>query len=309
MATMPVIASSFSPERGQRLDQRAGDDPGDDRGEQAEQRAEHHRPPQAAAHADERGGDGGEDQHRLEALAEDEDRRVGHHGGAARAVAQRRRRVGQLLVEHEPRLAQLAPRGPVGDQRRQAGLLRRAEPDRALDVERQPGIERLQAPLGAELEERVRLQPCLLGLAVLAGAGRRLHAVERQGDQVVVGLVGALLPRLGHRRVQRVLDPRGLGLDLVRRRAPPRAARPRRPRGGRAGRCRLPPCRCARRRAWRAGRAGRRRPRRRRCGRRPPPGSRSRASRGRRRRRGRTRPARARGNAAAAARAGPPRRA
>ena len=90
-----------------------------------------------------------------------------------------------------------------------------AEPDRALDVEREPGVERLQPPLGPELEERVRLEPRLLGLAVLAGAGRRLHAVERERDQVVVGLVGALLPRLGHRRVQRVLDALGLGLDLV----------------------------------------------------------------------------------------------
>jgi hypothetical protein len=47
---------------------------------------------------------------------DDEDRRVGDHGGAARAVAQRGRAVGQLVVERASRLAQLAPRGAVGDQ-------------------------------------------------------------------------------------------------------------------------------------------------------------------------------------------------
>ena len=59
-----------------------------------------------------------------------------------------------------------------------------------------PGSNDLQPALGAELEERVGLEPRLLGLPVLAGADRGLHAVERQRDQVVVGLVVRLLPGL-----------------------------------------------------------------------------------------------------------------
>ncbi len=79
----------------------------------------------------------------------------------------------EQLVEPPPRLAQLAPRRAIGDQLRQARLAAGTEPDRALDVERQAGIERLQPPLGAELEERVGLEPRLLGLLVLARRPRR----------------------------------------------------------------------------------------------------------------------------------------
>ena len=70
-----------------------------------------------------------------------------------------------------------------------------------------PGSKRAQAALGAELEERVGLQARLLGLAVLAGAGGGLHAVQREPDQVVVGLVGLLGPRLRHRGRERGRRP------------------------------------------------------------------------------------------------------
>ena len=103
-----------------------------------------------------------------------------------------------------------------------------AEPDQALDVGREAGVERLQPPLRAELEERVGLEPRLLGLAALAGADRGLHAVERQRDEVVVGVVGRLLPRGGHRRLELVSIFVALRLD--RRRGDVRrscAARPR----------------------------------------------------------------------------------
>ena len=78
-----------------------------------------------------------------------------------------------------------------------------------------PGVDRLQPPLGAELEERVGLEPGLLGLAALAGADRGLHAVERQRDQVVVGVVGRLLPGRGHDRLELLLDRGALLLDRV----------------------------------------------------------------------------------------------
>ncbi len=104
------------------------------------------------------------------------------------------------LVSSARRVSRIARRGArLAICVREAVLAQRAEPDQALDVERQARVEAAQAPLGAELEERVRLQPRLLGLAVLAGADGGLHAVERERDQVVVGLVGLLRPRLRHR--------------------------------------------------------------------------------------------------------------
>ena len=120
-----------------------------------------------------------------------------------------------LRVEREARLADLAPRRAVGDQLGEPGLAAAAEPDQPLDVERQPGVERLQAPLGPELEERVGLQARLLGLAVLAGAGGGLHAVERERDQVVVRLVGRLLSRPRASPPRRRLGAAGERLDLL----------------------------------------------------------------------------------------------
>ena len=82
-----------------------------------------------------------------------------------------------------------------------------------------PGSKRAQPALRAELEERVGLQPRLLGLAVLAGAGGGLHAVERERDQVVVGLVGLLGPGFGGiAPFKRALGLRGDALDLLVRR-------------------------------------------------------------------------------------------
>ena len=246
---------------------------------------------------------------RLEALAEDDDRRVGDDRRAARAVAQRRRRVAPARSSRARRVSWISRRGA----RRSISFARPGVPCdpnhiEALDVEREPRVEGLQPPLGPELEERVGLQARLLGLAELAGAGGGLHAVQRDRDEVVVGLVGRRLPRVGHRGPQGVLgrarerlDVAGVGDALLAL-------------GGlvddraRGGRGRARPRRCARGRAWPAGRAGRRTRSARRCGRRPPPGPRSRASPAGRGRRARTRRARARGSAAAAGRgARPPR--
>ena len=148
-------------------------------------------------------------------FAEDDDRRVGHDRGLVGGVAQRRRGVGELLVQRQPRLADRAPRRARGDQLREPFVLGRAEPDQAFDVEREALVEGAQPPLGAELEERVGLQPRLLGLAVLAGAGGGLHAVERERDQVVVGLVGLLGPFRRHRGLQRARRLRGDLLHLL----------------------------------------------------------------------------------------------
>ena len=62
-----------------------------------------------------------------EPLAEDDDRRVGDDRGLVGGVAERGRRVAELLVEHQPRLADLAPRRALRDLLRQpvAGRARR----------------------------------------------------------------------------------------------------------------------------------------------------------------------------------------
>ena len=153
-------------------------------------------PPQAPLRADEGRGDRGEDEHRLQPLAEHEDGRVGDDRGLVRAVAQRGRGVAQRVVEDEARLVHLPARRALGDELREPLLVARAEPDEALDLDRQAGVERLQPPLRPELEERVRLQARLLGLLVLGRADRGLHPVERERDEVVVGLVRRLLPLL-----------------------------------------------------------------------------------------------------------------
>ena len=199
---------------------------------------------------------------RLEALAEDDDRRVGDDRGlvgASRRASRRRRRACSSSASRVSRISRRGARSAISLAR--PVLAAGAEPDQALDVEREARVERLQPPLGAELEERVGLEPRLLGLAVLAGADGGLHAVERERDQVVVGLVGRLLSTpSGIVAVERVLDPRrssastSLGgrhaLVAARSRSPtiaPSSVERRRDRA-----------RCAPGRAWRAGRAGRR---------------------------------------------------
>ncbi|MCX6956497.1 MAG: hypothetical protein NTV51_30560 [Verrucomicrobia bacterium] len=131
---------------------------------------------------------------------------------AVGGVAERRGGVAQALVELDPRLADLPARGTIGDQGREAVTVVGAEPDEALDGEREALVEGLQAALRAELEERVGLEARLLRLAVLPGADGGLHAVERQGDEVVVRLVGRLRPLPGHDVPQPVVDP---VLDLL----------------------------------------------------------------------------------------------
>ena len=261
----------------ERAQQRLGEDPGEHRDEEAEPGADQHRPAHPAPHAHERGRDGGEDEHRLEPLAEHDDRRVGDDGRLVGGVPERRGGVGELLVEHQPRLVDLAPRRAIGDQLGEALLVDRAEPDQALDVGREPWLERLEPPLGPELEERVGLEPRLLGLLVLLGADGRLEPVERQRDQVVVGFVVRLLPLLRHRRREVVLDPlrqrvdvlgRAHALGLLGRLADDPAE---------LGDPVLDRLRARRVALGELATAGRRARRRRRCGTRPPPGSRSRA--------------------------------
>ena len=107
----------------------------------------------------------------------------------------------------------LAPRRAARDEIGQPGPVERAEPDQALDLGGQRGVERLQAALGPELEDRVELHPRLLGLPVAACRHLLLEAVERDLDQVEVALVGLLLPGVGIERLQPLADRLGLRLD------------------------------------------------------------------------------------------------
>ena len=121
-------------------------------------------------------------------------------------------------------------RAAAVDQRREAVAVARAVPEEAFTAGEELGGETAQALLGAELEERVGLDPRLLGDVVLAGLDGLLHAVERAGDEVEVGArvvrqpglgedrVGGRDDRLGvigqHRRVGHVLAARGR-LEIV----------------------------------------------------------------------------------------------
>ena len=108
-------------------------------------------------------------------------------------------------------------RAALGDQLGQPVVALGAEPDEALHARHHAGRDRAQAQLGAELEEGVGLEPGLLGLGVLAGAHGALHAVERELDQVEVGLRVVLAPLLRQHPVERLagLLVRGLHLVLV----------------------------------------------------------------------------------------------
>jgi hypothetical protein len=80
----------------------------------------------------------------------------------------------------------------------------RPEPDQALDPVDGVRRDRAQAQLGPELEEGVGLQARLLRRGVLTGPDRGLHPVERDLDQVEVGLVVVLLPVVGQQRGEHV---------------------------------------------------------------------------------------------------------
>ena len=243
----------------QRVQQRRRQHERDDADAEPGERAEQHRPALAAVGAEQAGRDRGEDQHRLEALAEDDDRRVGDDRRLRGGVAERRRDVGQLVVEHRARGPDLAPRRAARDEVGEPLMAERAEPDQALDLGGQRGVERLPAALGPELEDRVELHQGLLGLAGAAGGHLLLEPVERDLDQVEVALVGLLLPGVGIERGQALADRLGPRLDVAGqmhrakgvpgRRAGAGPARPaahrrRRPRPGRCARA----CRAGRRR-------------------------------------------------------------
>ena len=121
----------------------------------------------------------------------------------------------QLVVELRARGPDLAPRRAARDEIGEPLVIARAEPDQALDLGGQRGVERLQAALGPELEDRVELHPRLLGLAVAAGGHLLLEPVERDLDQVEVALVGLLLPGVGIERRQALADRLGPRLHVA----------------------------------------------------------------------------------------------
>ncbi len=190
--------------------------------------------------ADEARRDRGQDQHRLEPLAEHDDRRVGDHGRLRRRVAERGGDVGELVVEHRAGRLDLSARRVAGDQLREPRTAQRTEPDQALDIGGERRIERHQAALRPELEDRVQLDAGLLRLAVAPGGDLLLEPVERDLDQVEVALVGLLLPGVREQLRQALVDRLALRFDGVHLAARPagspgrRAARRRAPSAGSA---------------------------------------------------------------------------
>ena len=177
------------------------DDPRDDaRGERADD-AEHERAAEPALRADHARHQRGEDEHGLEALAEDDDRAVRDHGGPrARARADPHLRLGQRLVEGETGLLELRERRLALDQLHEPVGVAVPVPEERLDLLERAGRDPAQPLLGPELEDAVRLEPRLLGPAPVALRGGRLDAVERRGDHVEVRGLGGLVPSLGEDR-------------------------------------------------------------------------------------------------------------
>ncbi len=176
---------------------------------------------------DEPGGQRGEDQHRLEPLTEDDDRRVRDDGEArARPGADGCLRVGERGVERLARRGDLLDGRLAADELREPCVAVRSVPEEPLRCGEEIGGEAAQPLLRPELEERVRLEPCLLGRRVLAGTDGVDDPVERRADDVEVGGGARVLPLLWEdplgeleRLVRLRLDGlgRGHGGTLVRR--------------------------------------------------------------------------------------------
>ena len=175
----------------------------------ASKRAAQDRPAEAAARADHARGDRGDDQDRLEALAEDDHRGVGDHRRLARALAGLRARLVERLVQDQPGLAQVGDAAVARDQLGEAVDAAGSVPHQSLHLGDQGRVERPQRDLGPELEERVGAEARLLGLVALGGRDRGLHLVEADVDQVEVRLGVGLLPLRGEDLVE---DRRRLGM-------------------------------------------------------------------------------------------------
>ena len=202
----------------ERLEDELGDEPEEHARRQREQRSAQDRAAQSAARADHARGDRGDDQDRLEALAEDDHRGVGDHRRLARALASLRARLVERLVQDQPGLAQVRDAAVARDQLGEAVDAAGAVPHQSLDLGDQRRVERAQRDLRPELEERVGAEARLLGLVALGGRDRGLHLVEADVDQVEVRLGVRLLPLL---RKDPVEDRRRLGvrgLDVLERR-------------------------------------------------------------------------------------------
>ena len=151
---------------------------------------------QPALRADHAGGQHGQDQDRLEPLAEDDDGRVRDHGRVVgRARPDGGLRLAERDVELRARLGDLLRRGMARDQLGEALLSVRAVPEVALDGLEEAGREPAQPLLRPELEEGVALQPGLLGGAVGARLHGQLEPVERGPDHVEVGQARGIAPR------------------------------------------------------------------------------------------------------------------
>ena len=200
----------------ERRQHRLGDDEARDGRGQGGRRADQKRPSQAAPGADEPGRERGEDQDGLEALPEDDDGGVRHDGGGGgRPRPDGCLRVGEGGVEADARRDDLLDRGLAPDQLGEAGQPVCPVPEVPLRAGEEVGCEPAQPLLRPELEERVRLEPCLLRLAVFAGPHGADHTVERRRDHVEVGGAARVLPFLREDLLRDVERGPGLRLDRL----------------------------------------------------------------------------------------------
>ena len=220
-----MIASSRSPPVPSSDDEQLREPPRDRGGGDAGQPAEQHRAPQAAPGADERGGDGGEDEHRLESLAEHDDRRVGDDRAAADA------HVAERLLGRAQRVARPACAGDAGaavERGEHAGV--RAWPTRT----RRRAARRPRRAAGGACAERVRLQRSRAARRPPVGGERAVESA-RPPRRAVTGGAGSRCAAAAQRvhlrgqrpRVQRVAGRAQRPLQARERRVPCRAQQPR----------------------------------------------------------------------------------
>ena len=140
----------------------------------------------------------GEDQHRLEPFAEDDDGRVCHdRRRRLRAGPDGVLRVGERAFERHGGRGELRRCDLAAHELREAGRVTVPVPEQPLDADEQLGSQPAQALFRPELEDRVGLETSLLGGAVLACGGRAPKPAQRRADDVEVRARGRALPTLG----------------------------------------------------------------------------------------------------------------
>ena len=159
----------------------------------------------------------GQDQHRLQPLAEDDHGRV-RRDGDRRVIGSRQRllRRAQLFVQRLAASRDLGAGGLTPDQRSQAGVLAPAVPEQVLKGLFHLWRKHDQLGLGPGFEDGLRFQPRGFGKLIFTGLDGLLHLIQRRADYVKVCARVVRLPVGGHDLPQLRGNLVSAGLDVSR---------------------------------------------------------------------------------------------